>query len=513
MAVESTRVPTYNSVMNAIYYYLDYRYIPAISAESTYKSELKELVGLATRPSINIIDSYGGWRFSAFAHRAYMGYYRGKLNELYDKYVEIADLLVGANNRIAGLEGANAGLIGERDELQRLYDTLGTQFYELYDRFTDSRLDFEQRQAALGLSYDEAMQKLEEEEGLLDRFTQNIIENTIALATDSEFVESDLTRGIGDWKAEFDTLSEQIIEGDNRTTTIQNRLNEPNLSVSDRNNALEELAYIALSTLDIKNKAESVKFTIEGLERQSKIAKDASDTFMDAIRGTGEEIESKFVDIENLNNFAETLGNTIKETTDISKQFEIDLGENTKALADERAFNAAQTIELNTIDGERLLYQEKYNEGLINIQELENKNLELEQKKKELEGTVTYGKVMRQIDEDDAAMGELIDEGEDISSIDFSKSIPEMPDATEPADLSEAISPSFNQSIGYAMGVQSEQPPQPQLTQAPSDERIVPEVPMPDAPIIRGTLVKASAVPDALRKKNEAETGIGSFLA
>jgi hypothetical protein len=87
-----------------------------------------------------------------------------------------------------------------------------------------------------------------------------------------------------------------------------------------------------------------------------------------------------------------------------------------------------------------------------------------------------------------------------------------MPDATEPADLSEAISPSFNQSIGYAMGVQSKQPLQPQLPQAPSDERIVPEVPMPDAPI-HGTLVKASAVSDALRKKNEAETGIGSFLA
>ena len=454
---------------------------------------------------------YGYWYYEAkywqaqyYAMLSYANHLSGQVNVLRDRVNSLNSQLSTAQSQ---LSGANAQIATLQTQLSSAQAQLSSAQAQLSS--TQSELDI-----TLANGQDAAVNLAEAEASgaqVLSDLEKNLIDNAAQLVARNDSMSTDLNKSISDWGAEFGTINIKIDGVDVQLADINNSLGGE-LATAERNDLLEQQANLSLQNQFDKNRSQSIGFTIASLTKQRDAAQAAADAFKLSVQGTGEEVP--FINASDLNNYAIQLGQTITDIANTRNQLRLDLNDRTNELAEETTLRLQGENELNLLNIEHIELTEQFNAGEISIQELENKNLELEQKKKELEGTVTYEKVMGQIDKDDAAMRELIAEGEDISSIDFEKlSIPEMPDATEPADLSEAISPSFNQSIGYAMGVQSEQQRQPQLQQAPSDERIVPEVPMPDAPIIRGTLVKASAVSDALRKKNEAETGIGSFLA
>ena len=450
------------------------------------------------------------WQAAYYGMLSYANYLSGQVNVYRDRVNSLNSQLSTAQSQ---LSGANAQIATLQTQLSSAQAQLSS---------TQSELDI-----TLANGQDAAVNLAEAEASgaqVLSDLEKNLIDNAAQLVARNDSMSTDLNKSISDWGAELGTINTKIDGVDVQLADINNSLGGE-LATAERNDLLEQQANLSLQNQFDKDRSQSIGFTIASLTRQRDTAQAAADAFKLSVQGTGEEVP--FINASDLNNYAIQLGQTITDIANTRNQLRLDLDDTTGELEGEKALRlqrenelAEETTlrlqgenELNLLNIEHIELTEQFNAGEISIQELENKNLELEQKKKELEGTVTYEKVMGQIDKDDAAMRELIAEGEDISSIDFEKlSIPEMPDATEPADLSEAVSPGLNQSIGYAMGVQSEQQRQPQLPQAPSDERIVPEVPMPDAPI-HGTLVKASAVSDALRKKNEAETGIGSFLA
>jgi len=456
------------------------------------------------------------WQAAYYGMLSYANYLSGQVNVYRDRVNSLNSQLSTAQSQ---LSGANAQIATLQTQLSSAQAQLSSAQAQLSS--TQSELDI-----TLANGQDAAVNLAEAEASgaqVLSDLEKNLIDNAAQLVARNDSMSTDLNKSISDWGAELGTINTKIDGVDVQLADINNSLGGE-LATAERNDLLEQQANLSLQNQFDKDRSQSIGFTIASLTRQRDTAQAAADAFKLSVQGTGEEVP--FINASDLNNYAIQLGQTITDIANTRNQLRLDLDDTTGELEGEKALRlqrenelAEETTlrlqgenELNLLNIEHIELTEQFNAGEISIQELENKNLELEQKKKELEGTVTYEKVMGQIDKDDAAMRELIDEG-DISSIDFEKlSIPEMPDATEPADLSEAVSPGLNQSIGYAMGVQSEQQRQPQLPQAPSDERIVPEVPMPDAPI-HGTLVKASAVSDALRKKNEAETGIGSFLA
>ena len=87
--------PTFNTSRSADILY------PTDPESFTHRSEIAELVNLTPRGSLSFYDTRTGWRFAAFWFHAWMVYYRGKMNDIYDVYADTADALVGANNEIA----------------------------------------------------------------------------------------------------------------------------------------------------------------------------------------------------------------------------------------------------------------------------------------------------------------------------------------------------------------------------------------------------------------------------